>query len=490
MQVAGPIGAGTVPPSSGDAARRVADVWPGLRAAPPDQLAPLARVAARALGGLGAFSAGAGGLVLLAEGAGLVTGAVPEAGWLIACGLVCGALAAVSAGLARAAARMEAGRQDAGLALETLHKSGGETVRILAARAAFADLPADALAGAGIFERIHVADRPAFLSALAAAIGDKRERSVELRLRSEPAGAAPDFAWMEVRVADAGQGLGRAFWRDVTAAREEAERAAAAQAEAERANDAKSRFLAAMSHELRTPLNSILGFSELLQEDAAGRMDPARRADYARIIHESGQHLLGLVNDILDLSRVEAGAYDLACEDLDMNALIAGCLEMMALEAERRSVTLSSSMPAILPFLSADQRAMRQIVLNLLSNAVKFTPAGGRVDVSAGVAAGALLVRVRDTGCGMASADLARIGEPFFQAGDMDHRRSGSGLGLAVVRGLVDLHKGRFDVSSVLGVGTTVSLAFPLCGPVGIVAPFERPGGRTVRARATDRRRA
>ncbi|MEP9378325.1 HAMP domain-containing sensor histidine kinase [Aquabacter sp. CN5-332] len=462
--------------------------WGGT---PPDQLSAFARRSARALGGLALLSAGTGGAVLLAQTAGFVTGAASEASWLMACGLVSAALAAVAAGLSRAAARvaLAAPEQEHDIALVSLHGRGGETLSVEQAQGSLSTLPAGALEGQGLFERIQVADRPAFLAALAASASDGRERFVELRLRCEAPGEAPAFSWMEARIARMEDGFARVQWQDVSEAKMEAQREASARVEAERANDAKSRFLAAMSHELRTPLNSILGFSELLSEDA-GQMDAARRADYARIIHESGQHLLGLVNGILDLSRVEAGAYELACEDMDVHALVDGCLEMMALEANRRGVRLAPGLPAHLPPLTADQRAVRQILLNLLSNAVKFTPAGGRVEVSGGVSGGMLVLKVRDTGAGMCSADVARLGEPFFQAGDMEHRRTGSGLGLAVVRGLVDLHRGEFHVASVLGVGTTVTLSLPLCGPSGVVAPFVRPVERNSGAAGSDRRSA
>lgn len=453
----------------------------------PELIARQTRRAAQGLGALALLSGVAGGAILVADAAGLLRGALPEATWLVGCGLMAAGLAAVSAGLSRSAVRMIPPAEDLTGLLVTFHTRSGETQRVDGAAPGHAALRADILKGQGLFERIHVMDRPAFLSTLAATASDGRERVVALRLRHEWPGAAPAFAAFDASLLPAGEGEVRIVWR-VAAPRGAEIEDAAARVEAERANDAKTRFLRAMSHELRTPLNSILGFSELLTEDV-GQMDAGRRADYARIIHQSGQHLLGLVNGILDLSRVEAGAYELCCEEIDVAALVAGCVEMMALEAERRGVRLVADVPPHLPSLSADQRAVRQVLLNLLSNAVKFTPAGGGVELIVGLNGGTLVFRVRDTGVGMTTADLTRLGEPFFQAGDMDQRRAGIGLGVAVVRALVELHRGTFDVASVLGVGTTATVSLPLCG-TGTVAPTVlRPHTGAALAPA-DRRRA
>ncbi|MEW6254983.1 MAG: HAMP domain-containing sensor histidine kinase [Pseudomonadota bacterium] len=423
--------------------------------------------------GLAVLAGGSGTGLLLAEASGLLTGTAPEAGWLIACGLISAGLCVVARGLSQAAQRLVPA---ADVASEprpcfiSMHTRAGETLALPLSPLPASGLTEDGLLGARLFERIQVADRPAFLSAVAATIMQERPHLVELRLRCGSLDTAPRFERMQARIVHATPQTAHVEWTEAATHSGETD----ARTRAEAASDAKSQFLRTISHELRTPLNSILGFSELLTGEG-GELDPARRADYARIIHESGQHLLGLVNGILDLSRVEAGTYDLACEDLDIHAVVSSAVEMMALDAERRGVRLVNALPEHLPPVTADPRALRQILLNLLSNAVKFTSAEGRVEVDTFVVGGMLHLKVRDTGAGMRAADLERLGEPFFQAGDMEQRRAGVGLGLAVVRALVELHRGAFDVASVLGVGTTVTVSLPLCGPAGVAATPFRP---------------
>ncbi|WP_210163760.1 sensor histidine kinase [Azorhizobium doebereinerae] len=441
-------------------------------------LAAVGRHSAAALGALAFMCALAGGGLLLAAALGLSETGVPEGGWLLGCGLISAALAAVAAGLSLAAERLDRSLLSVDFALVTLHGRGGEVIGVEHADPVRARLPEEAWISQGLFDRILVPDRPSFLAALSAAsAGAAPAESVcEVRLRCEPEGAAPDFVWMEMRCLPAGEGRARARWRDVHALKLRVEADHHARTEAERANHAKSRFLAAMSHELRTPLNTILGFSELLATDTGQRIDARRKEDYARIIHESGQHLLGVVNDILDLSRVEAGAYELSFEPLDMAHLVDGCVEMIGLDATRRNIKVSSILPARLPRPMADKRAVRQMTLNLLSNAVKFSDHGGHVEVNVSAQNGVISLSVRDAGAGMSAAEVERLGEPFFQTGDAERRARGSGLGLAVVRALVQLHDGAFDVASAVGGGTTVTISLPIKRAGTVVAPFARAG--------------
>jgi cell cycle sensor histidine kinase DivJ len=328
--------------------------------------------------------------------------------------------------------------------------------------------PAGELQGHGLFERIHVADRPAYLGALsdAAATGDTG--GIEFRLRRRGHGSAHSgdgdaagFIWIEMRCRpfDGGgnpnRGAARrqvvAVMRDVTQRKAQQEALIAARAEAERANAAKSRFLAVMSHELRTPLNAIIGFSDMLGNESGIRVDAARRQEYARLINESGYHLLAVVNDILDMSRLETGDFEITSEPFRLGAVMAGCSELLALKAQEVGVTLRCDAPTGLPDIVADKRAVKQILINLISNAIKFTDRGGTVTVSADRDGANILLMVEDTGIGIAPDDLVRIG-----------KHDGTGLGLSIVKGLVKLHGGEMDIKSRPGEGTRIVVRLPL----------------------------
>ena len=231
---------------------------------------------------------------------------------------------------------------------------------------------------------------------------------------------------------------------------------------AEAASLAKSQFLANMSHELRTPLNAILGFSEMIHT-ATLSLSPERHVEYARLIHESGQHLLALIDDILDLAKIEAGRLQLHEQALDLEDIVDENLRLAGASAAR--IRLASSVPADLPQLYADPRAIKQILLNLLSNAMKFTPPGGTVRIFAYCDDdGAVSFGVSDTGVGIARDDQARIFEKFGQGRhDVAMAHKGTGLGLAIVKGLVHALGGTIALESCVGAGTCVTVAMPLC---------------------------
>jgi signal transduction histidine kinase len=224
---------------------------------------------------------------------------------------------------------------------------------------------------------------------------------------------------------------------------------------AEAATQAKSEFLASMSHELRTPLNAVIGFSEVLGQDMFGPMNEKQR-EYVSDIHQSGQHLLSLINDILDLSKVEAGRMELDVTTFDVSAAIGNAMTLVRERAERRGLTLHCDVDAGLGEFRGDERKFKQIMLNLLSNAVKFTAEGGRIDVVARAQSPLVEVAVADTGAGIAPDDLPRVFEEFRQVGtDLRARAEGTGLGLPLSKRFVELHGGTIRVESALGKGST-----------------------------------
>jgi cell cycle sensor histidine kinase DivJ len=334
------------------------------------------------------------------------------------------------------------------------------------------------LMGRGFFEHIHVADRPLFLKTISDALAATEVLTATLRLRTtgverEQSGyQEPIFVWAEMRarrfekVSDiSGEVESSAVItviRDVTRQKMHEQELDSARAEAERANMWKDRFLANVSHELRTPLNAIIGFSELLGSEELTPRDPIKQREYARIIHASGEHLLAVVNTILDMSKIEAGSFELAPEPFRLADLIASCCDMVRLRAEEANIDLVRDIADDVAELVADKRACKQVVLNLLSNAVKFTPSNGRVTVQAKMEDNFVLICVSDTGIGIHSQDMPRLGDPFFQArSSYDRPYEGTGLGLSVVRGLVGLHGGTISIESAQGEGTQVIVRLP-----------------------------
>jgi cell cycle sensor histidine kinase DivJ len=334
------------------------------------------------------------------------------------------------------------------------------------------------LLGHGLFDRVHVADRPAYLTALSDAARSGEARSVEFRLRRDtPRGergqnSQVDFIWVEMRcrpleqaseTAASGEAEVVAVMRDVTDRKIQEQALELARTAAEQADASKTRFLATMSHELRTPLNAIIGFSEMIIQEDVLMVDAARRKEYAQLINDSGQHLLAVVNGILDMSKMESGSFEITPEPFTPRAALLNCCNLLALKARENGIDLVSRAPEDLPVMNGDPRAFKQIVLNLVSNAIKFTERGGTVTVSAGVDGSRLVLRVTDTGVGIAADDLKRIGDPFFQAGKTYQRRhEGTGLGLSIVKSLVGLHSGEMSVQSRIDEGTTVTVALPL----------------------------
>jgi signal transduction histidine kinase len=230
---------------------------------------------------------------------------------------------------------------------------------------------------------------------------------------------------------------------------------------AERASRAKSAFLANMSHELRTPMNAIIGFAEVIAKQMMGPVQPARYGDYAHAILRSGQHLLSLINDLLDLAKIEAGRISLNRDVIDLRESLFEAARVLDNDAQNAGVAIAVAAPDGMG-IHADRRALRQMLLNLVSNALRFTQAGGRIDVAAAVVGKELHIVVSDTGRGIAPETLDRLMEPFVQGAEAAVRgQQGTGLGLSITRKLVELHGGRFVVESKVGAGTRATLAFP-----------------------------
>ena len=250
-------------------------------------------------------------------------------------------------------------------------------------------------------------------------------------------------------------------YTDVTERHRSEHELIAAKEAAEGSNRAKSAFLATMSHELRTPLNAIIGFAELIVDARVGSV-PAPYGEYARDIRRGGEHLLGVINDILDLTRVEAGKIDLTLDWVDVHGLVERCLHFLNKQAAEAGITLKNEVPESLPALRADPQRLRQIVLNLAGNAIKFSGPGSDVlvrYVEAGDAHGLCVV---DHGIGIAAGQIDKAFEPFSQL-DTGHarRRDGAGLGLPLVRRFMELHGGSVSIESCVGVGTAVTVLFP-----------------------------
>ncbi|WIY53648.1 ATP-binding protein [Devosia sp. YIM 151766] len=354
---------------------------------------------------------------------------------------------------------------------------GGDGAILLASRSSetLFGCPRYQLSGENLSSRLHVLDRPAFLTAFADANQGGRSRTIELRLRQDNPRAVsgvPRFVWVEMQLSpilDEAAHAGRyeviALLRDITGRKDAEAAMAEARRSAEEALQAKSRFLATIGHELRTPLNAVVGFSEMMTSGIGGEL-PATHKEYAGLIHQSGKHLLEVVSMLLDMSRIEAGKFEVRAEPMAPGDIMPACLSMVEAMAAERQVQLLPEIEPDLPLVNADERLCRQILINLLSNAIKFSHEGGMVTATVKRQGQAINFSVRDRGIGMAPAALARIGEPFFQVQDgLTRKYEGTGLGLSIVKGLVELHGGTLRAMSEIGAGTTITVLLPINGP-------------------------
>jgi cell cycle sensor histidine kinase DivJ len=309
-------------------------------------------------------------------------------------------------------------------------------------------------AGGSIVDLAREADRGRLREALARAAFDGAAE-VGFAPSAEPQ------AWLSLVLKRTESGRLVGALRDAGAAHARELELEQARSEAEAQNAGKSRFLANMSHELRTPLNAIMGFSDIMRQRLFGPLSD-RYAEYAELVHESGGHLLDLINDVLDMSKIEAERFELAREPFDARDAVSSVLRLMRGQADRAGVQLRGLLPRESLDVVADRRALKQIALNLISNALKFTPRGGGVTVTLHADGSVMELIVADTGVGIGPEDVQRLGRPFEQAGGAAQKAAGTGLGLSLVRSFAELHGGEMVMESRLGEGTTVTVRLPV----------------------------
>ncbi|WP_420959887.1 ATP-binding protein [Brucella sp. IR073] len=344
----------------------------------------------------------------------------------------------------------------------------------------FFGVPRQVMQGTQLLDRVHVSDRVHYMGLLADLREEGRAAHVPVRLRRvdvDPETGVRSVAFRPFlinAVAAREEGAIAGFTlvaRDISQEEAAREELARAREEAEALELARNRFLAATSHELRTPLNSIIGFSDALLHEMPCRFQNETQREYVGLIHQAGTHLLDVVNAILEMSKLESGAYRIFPEAFPFREAVDLCCGVMGRQAAQKGVILGERINANIGDLVADRRAVQQILFNLVSNAVKFTDKGGCVTIDAGVqdmrGQRMLVFSVSDTGIGMAADDLARLCRPFTQLDNAYTRaHEGTGLGLSLVKGLVDLHEGALEIASRQGEGTIVTVRLPLDGPL------------------------
>ena len=298
------------------------------------------------------------------------------------------------------------------------------------------------------------------------AVSDRRGEAVlRIRLPERGDAEAPAMQAFHARFARARNGDMIVFLADDSRNEDLRRQLETVRENAESGSMAKNRFLASVSHELRTPLNAIIGFADILDQELFGGFEDARQKEYVGLISRSGQHLLSVVNAILDVSKIESGTYAIHAEAFDFAEAAAMPCSIAEQQAAPKRITLVTSLAPKMDELVADRRAVQQILINLLSNAVKFTPEGGQVTLGARRAGDHFTFWVNDTGIGIAEQDLKRLGQPFMQVqNDYTRQFEGTGLGLSLVKGLVQLHGGMIAIDSAPGEGTCVSITLPATG--------------------------
>ncbi|MBL6852052.1 MAG: PAS domain-containing sensor histidine kinase [Alphaproteobacteria bacterium] len=352
---------------------------------------------------------------------------------------------------------------DNAMDLITRHSSDGRIRFASPAAYTLLDLPPQELLGRAPASLVHHDDLKAMQAAFMESAYYGRAASAEVRLKRRDG----SHVWAEIRCRPAPSATGQgtdivAVTRDITERKAQERELIEARDQAESANRAKSSFLANMSHELRTPLNAILGFSEVMTHEMFGPVGSAKYLEYSRLIHESGGHLLELINSVLDMSKIEAGKLDLFEECFPLDDTAESALRFVKIQAERGGIALRLDILPGAATIFADKRAIKQMLINLLTNAIKYTPRGGGVGIRARRDERGIEISVTDTGVGISAKDLERLGKPFEQVeGEHVRAKEGTGLGLALVKALSALHGGEATIESELGEGTTVRIRLP-----------------------------
>lgn len=353
----------------------------------------------------------------------------------------------------------------------TLHAKNGLTSNLSGKTRGFFGVPEADLLEDGFLKHVHVQDRVAFLSSVSDCFVDGCESTITIRVllpRQEFQGA--NSLWCELQfrpfiIADQGRSLRQVLviGRDVTSQIESLQQLEQENEQAQSTSEAKTQMLANMSHELRTPLNAIIGFSDMLQLDKYENIRAEKQDEYVGIINSSANHLLSVVNGILDMSKIEAGKYEIRPEPFDLAGAIQSTMSMLQVEADKGGVRFSVGSLDQLPEMTADRQAIVQILTNVLSNAIKFTDAGGAVWLDVERVGRNIKFKINDSGIGISQQHIEKLGEPFYQADSKyDRKYEGTGLGLSVVYGLVELHGGAIHIKSQLDEGTTVSVTLPV----------------------------
>ncbi len=357
---------------------------------------------------------------------------------------------------ARANAAWHRALTDNAADLITRHRADGAVLYASPAVEEMLGLRARELEGMAPAMFVHIQDLKAVELAFASAARGE-VRSVAFRLRRRDGTYLP----VDMRV-QGGNGEAIAVTRDMSNAKAEIVELAQALDKAEEVSRAKSRFLASVTHELRTPLNAIIGFSDVMRHELMGPIGTPKYREYAELIRNSGSHLVDLISDLLDMSKIEAGKFTIEAKLVELKPVADECLAMVKVAADEAGVELVCDVAPGLS-LMADRRALKQCLINLLSNAIKFTLTEGKVTLKARKAGSDIMLSVSDTGVGIPEKDLARIGKPFEQVeGEMQRTHKGTGLGLSLVKALAELHGGAMMIESALGDGTTVTLKLPI----------------------------